>query len=92
MARHGEASLAEYMTPEKLGFANVRAIVAERCSLGAAVPTLPEHLVQPLARYLDDLSFYAPDLRLGDEGFARAAEQSFFVIETLLRCHDATLP
>ena len=51
------------MKPEKLGLADVHAVVAERCYLGAAVPTLPEHLVQPLARYLDDLSFYAPDPR-----------------------------
>ena len=92
VARHAEAPLAKHIATEELGFANLHAVVTERRYLGNPVPALPEDVLRPLAHYLDGLPFYAPDLRPGDEGFARAAAQQFLVIETMLRPLATRLP
>ena len=92
VARHGGVRLAEHVAAEELGFANLHAVVTERRYLGTPVPALPDELLRPLAHYLDGLPFYAPDLRPGDEGFARAAAQQFLVIETMLRPLATRLP
>ena len=92
VARHGGARLAKHVAAEELGFANLHAVVTERRYLGTPVPALPEDVLRPLALYLDDLPFYTPDLRPGDEGFARAAAQQFLVIEKPLRPLATRLP
>ena len=80
VAAQGVLPLAEHVAQEELGLTNLHAVVTERRYLGAAVPALPEELVQPLGRYLDELPGYAPDLRSGGEQFSAAARQHTFVI------------
>ena len=83
VAHHGGASLPEDVVPEEFRLDNLHAVVTERRYLGNQVPTLPEHLLQSLALYLDELPHYAPDPQPGDERFHRAASQHGFIIEKL---------
>ena len=92
MAKQGVVPLAEHVAQEELGLSNLHAVVTERRYLGAAVPALPEELIKPLGRYLDDLPFYASDLRPGDGGFGRAAEQHFLVTTDLSTPLGAAVP